>query len=136
MTIARLLTVGLASAALTASAAMADTGTPRANERTDIRPAARPTTTHTPTPADVTAGALARERAYESYGRPAAPDAEASALAQERYYSSYGHPETLPRPRADDAPPLPIALVGMIGLVTLAGLTWLRRIQSRRHLAA
>jgi hypothetical protein len=133
MTISRLLAVGLTCAALTAPAAVADTGAPATNHRADVRPAAQPTATHTPTPTDVAAAALARERAYESYGQPAAPNAEASSLAQERYYSSYGHPTSLPRPRSDDAPSLPVALVGMIGLVTLAGLTWLRHIRSRRR---
>jgi hypothetical protein len=140
MTISRLLAAALASAALTAPVAVADTGTPATHERAEVRPAARSTATPSPTPADVTAAALARERAYESYGRPATRDADALALAQERYYSSYGRPASPSQPRSDDAPPLPIALVSMIGLITLAtGLTCFRRIQSRRratHVAA
>ena len=137
MTISRLLAAGLACAALTAPAAVA---APEINERAVVPPVARTAATHTPTSADVTAAALARERGYESYGGPVASDADASAVAQERYYSSYGHSASLPRPRSDDAPPLPIALVGVIGLITLAtGLTWFQRLRSRRrvtHLAA
>jgi hypothetical protein len=86
-----------------------------------------------------TAGALAQERYYSSYGEPEAIDAAtAAAEAQERYYSSYGEPQprTVAQPPApsDDTPWLPIALSVAAALaIVAAGATLARRPRIRRR---
>jgi hypothetical protein len=88
-----------------------------------------------------TAGALAQERYYSSFGNPGTTDAAtAAAKAQERYYSSYGAPDPLtvaqaPEP-SDDAQWLPIALSVSLALAILAAsATAARRLRIRRRAA-
>jgi hypothetical protein len=84
------------------------------------------------------AGALAQERYYSSYGKPATLDAGASAVhAQERYYSSYGEPEpsTVAQSPAppDRTPWLPIGLSVAVALAVIAAsAAQVRALRTRR----
>jgi hypothetical protein len=155
MPLARTLAAALAAAALAAPTALAqpaDIHAPLIKPTTEANKqdhAARPDTAGNPS-ISATNAALAQERYYASYGKPApltragsavADDTDA-ALAQERYYASHGAPAPLTKAGSavaadtgDGIAPLPfvIALVGAL-LVGLAGGSALHIMHvSRRH---